>query len=428
MDYLLDIRNAFNQTYVKSQFVFDNGLIHETVVDVGFRLHGFSTRICNKKSWAIAFDDFGHKSREWYSMTDMKLNGERTDPTMTREPMSFDVYRSLNIPTSRGSYVELWVNDVHHGLYFMFEDVDTIFLHSRLGSHKGQLYKCRSGASLDYLGPDPATYRDLTSPYLNQTWHKYELDSSPQTGDYDDIVSLVTAINATSDDAFIAQLDARFDTDLFVRSMIVEILLAQVDAYAYNGNNFRLYHHTKTGKVEWLPFDFDVSQGSCVEFPKDPIDPWVRDWANQDIYSYGSFSGQSVCGGIRPLITRMMRVPFYRTQLTEYFRRMLFNGGPLDVDPSIVPSGCATGQLSDDDAPLFRRMFQHKALIAHPHARDVWLQQVDNTWAASEFETGFCHPVAHIIPKGHVTDTIIRWGLVQYYLDRVASARKQLDP
>jgi len=418
---LLTPINAFNQTYVKAHVVFTNNHVHFALDDAGFRLHGFSTRLSCKKSWSLSFDKF-KKGRRMYGLPGIKLNGERTDPTMVRETVSMDAYRAMNIPAPRGSYAEVYVNDVYSGLYIMIEDVDKAFLDGRVGENKGQLYKCRSGAPLDYRGPDPKTYENMVSSYLNQTWHLYELDSKPQPGDYYDIVTLVTAINASSTQTFIEKVSAVFDMDLYVRSMVLEVALAQVDGYAYNGNNYRLYH--ARDKMLWLPFDFDVSQGSCVNFP--PGDPWSRDWAHQNVYSWGSFSDQSICGGLRPLMVRMINTPFFRNMFTSYFHKLLSRS--LGINPDLAPRGCTQGALGKyDDSPLYQRIFAMKALIEGAHARDTWLM-LDNWWQKEDFELGFCHPVSRYVPKDKTSVPIIRWGLVEFFRERVRSAKQQLDP
>lgn len=71
-----------------------------------FRLHGFSTRLSSKKSWALSFDKF-NKGRTIYGLAGLKLNGERTDPTVVREATSLDIYRAMSIPAARGSYAEV---------------------------------------------------------------------------------------------------------------------------------------------------------------------------------------------------------------------------------------------------------------------------------------------------------------------------------
>ncbi|KAJ4458799.1 putative Spore coat protein H [Paratrimastix pyriformis] len=400
---LLQPENAFNQSYVRAKCVLENNNIHFSIDDAGFRLHGFSTRLSSKKSWALSFDKF-NKGRLLYGLTGLKLNGERTDPTVTREVMALDVYRAMSIPTPRVSYAEVWVNSVYHGLYLMMEDVDEVFLAGHMGSTSGQLYKCRSGASLDFRGTDPQDYEGQTSYYLNQTWHLYELDSKPQKGDYADVAKLATAINASTPAVFIEQVDGLFGMDGFVRSMVLEVALAQVDAYAYNGNNFRLYHHTD-GKVYWLPFDFDVSQGSCVEFP--PGDPWTRDWAHQNVYSWGYFSDQSICGGHRPLMTRMLETPVFRQKFNAYFHKLLST--TLSIRPDLMPRQCAPAGVTDyDSSPLYQRMFATKALISGAHARDQFLL-LDNNWTQADFEQGFCNPTVHTVPATGAKDTLVRW-------------------
>ncbi len=53
------------------------------------------------------------------------------------------------------SFATLWVNDVWMGVYNLVEDVDSVFLKSRFGESKGNIYKAGGGgSSMAYLGPD----------------------------------------------------------------------------------------------------------------------------------------------------------------------------------------------------------------------------------------------------------------------------------
>lgn len=66
---------------------------------------------------------------------------------------------SMNVPASRASFAGVWINGVYMGLYIMIEDEDKKFLDDMVGDSDGNLYKCRIGASLQYLGPNPDTYK-----------------------------------------------------------------------------------------------------------------------------------------------------------------------------------------------------------------------------------------------------------------------------
>ena len=71
----------------------------------------------------------------------MNFNNGWSDPTFIRETLAYELFEQMGIPTPRTSFVDLWVNDTHLGLYTMVEQVDKTFLSNHFDDNSGNLYK-----------------------------------------------------------------------------------------------------------------------------------------------------------------------------------------------------------------------------------------------------------------------------------------------
>jgi len=53
----------------------------------------------------------------------------------------YELFRQMDIPTPRTSFVDLWVNDTHLGLYTMVEAIDKTLIDNNFADNTGNLYK-----------------------------------------------------------------------------------------------------------------------------------------------------------------------------------------------------------------------------------------------------------------------------------------------
>ncbi len=283
-------------------FVFDNGTIHDTVHDIGFRLRGNTSRQSAKKSFKVSFNTF-ESGRKYYGIEKMNLNGEHNDPTVARSKMSWDLCRQARIPASRSSHVEVYINDDYYGLYINVEHVDEEFVDKRFNNNDGNLYKCLWPADLNYLGEDPDLYK------FDQGGRRaYELKINEEADDYSDLAYFIDVINNTPLDDLPCELEAIFNVQDYLRIMAMDVFTANWDGYIWNKNNFYLYHNTETGKLEYIPYDLDNTYG---------IDWFSIDWGERDIYQWDKD------GEYRPLYERLMQVQKYRDWYSYYFGQMM---------------------------------------------------------------------------------------------------------
>ena len=135
-------KNPGAEEYVRADFWFDDKL----VPDVAVRPKGNSSLMSVARSgterMSLKVDfNFFNSARTFYGLKKVNLNNGFSDPTLIREVLSYDLFEQMGLPTPRSSFVDLWVNDIHLGLYTMVEQIDKTFLSNNFADANGNLYK-----------------------------------------------------------------------------------------------------------------------------------------------------------------------------------------------------------------------------------------------------------------------------------------------
>ena len=301
LDMILDPDNAESDHEYPAVFIFDNGTITDTVGNVGFRLRGNTSRHALKKSFKVSFNTF-ERGRKYYGLEKLNLNGEHNDPSIIRSKLCWDIFKAMQVTSSRANHVRLYINDVYYGLYINVEHIDENFVNYYFGNNDGNLYKCLWPADLDYLGDDPDLYK-LT----NGDRRVYELKTNKELDDYSDLSDLIASLNLLPD-ALFTEFEKSFDVDGYLRILAVDVAVGSWDDYWYLKNNYYLYNNPESGLFEFIPYDYDNTFG---------ID-WVGpDWGTRDIYNWGNDTE------VRPLANRILAVQEYRDRYSYYLNKLM---------------------------------------------------------------------------------------------------------
>lgn len=288
-------------------FEFNNGSIHDTVDNIGFRLRGNTSRQSAKKSFKVSFNTF-ESGRKYYGLEKMNLNGEHNDPTVARSKISWDLCRSIGIPAPRSNYHKVYINGDYYGLYINVEHIDEEFVDKRYDNQDGNLYKCLWPADLNYLGSNPDLYK------FDQGGRRaYALKTNTELDDYSDIAHFIDVLNNTPIDDLACELEKIFNVQDYLKVAAMDVFIANWDGYIWNKNNFYLYHNTETGKIEYIPYDLDNTYG---------IDWFGENWAERNIYNWDK------SGEYRPLYERLMEVPKYKDWFSYYFSQIMDTMSP----------------------------------------------------------------------------------------------------
>src|SRR6185295_16948385 len=182
------------------------------------------------------------------------------------------------------------------------EVIDEEFIKSRFGNNYGNLYKCLYPADLGYISSNADDYK-LTSGDRRV----YDLQTNTAADDYSDLAAFISMLHFTSDTDFPAELEKVFDVNSFLRDYAVDVATGDWDNYAYNTNNYYLYHNPVTGKWTYLTYDTDNTFG---------IDWFGIDWGTRNIYNWAASGANPV------LIQRIMNVPEYVSRFTFFTRQL----------------------------------------------------------------------------------------------------------
>ncbi|MDZ7264390.1 MAG: CotH kinase family protein, partial [candidate division KSB1 bacterium] len=378
LNFLLDPSNAHSDSLFPATFVYKNAAIAgDSVLLVGVRLRGNTSRFSAKKSFKVDFNHFV-PGRKFYDLEKMNLNGEHNDPSIMRSKLCWDLFQQIRVPASRANYVRLYINDKYFGLYMNVEHVDDEFVQKRFGNQNGNLYKCLYPADLVYLGADQQPYKKFHGDR-----QAYELMTNKDQNDYSDLVHFIDVVNNTPAARFKTELEKVFNVDNFLKWLALNVLVGSWDDYWYLKNNYYLYHNTATDKFEFIPYDYDNTYG---------ID-WVgSDWATRNIYRWGNMQEK------RPLVTRIMELPEYRYRYTLYLETFMNN------------EFCFEAQQP--------RIDQLKAMITPAVAADSF-RILDWDFSISDFHQSFETSVP--TKYNHVP-----YGIKPYIKLRIASATAQL--
>ncbi|KAF0200885.1 MAG: hypothetical protein FD170_3166 [Bacteroidetes bacterium] len=286
----------------RAVFVFNNGNVHDTIHDIGFRLRGNTSRYSQKKSFKVSFNTF-ISGRKYHGVEKLNLNGEHNDPSITRAKLCWNIFRESNIVSPRSSHTEVYINGNYHGLYINVEHIDEEFVKTYFGNNDGNLYKCLWPADLTYRGADPDLYK-----FTSGDRRTYELKINEEEDDYSDLAEFIDILNNTPITQLPCELEKVFNVQDYLKIAAIDVLTANWDGYIYNKNNFYLYKNTGTGLFEYIPYDVDNTFG---------IDWFGIDWASRDIYNWAHSSEP------RPLFTRLMQVAEYKAQYTYYLKQAI---------------------------------------------------------------------------------------------------------
>ena len=220
-----------------------------TLDDVAFRTKGNSSlqSVAQMNSTRYSFKvdmNYYVDGQKLMGMKKINLNNNYKDPSYMRERIAYDMMRSLDIPTPRLSYVNLYINDSLHGLYTLVEQVDSEFLEENFDNPDGDLYKPDgTGSDLLWRGTNFASYSGV------------ELKTNEETSDNAAFINMVNELNNGSD------LESIINVDGVLRYLAVSTALSNLDSYQGSlAHNYYIYE--QDGVFSIIPWDLNESFGT----------------------------------------------------------------------------------------------------------------------------------------------------------------------
>ncbi|KAI8073053.1 coth protein-domain-containing protein [Gongronella butleri] len=203
------------------------------------------------------------QSWKWQLPQGQRLNGRdffklrhmEEDPTQIREKLYADILRAMGVAANQANMVRLFINGEGMGTFNMLDDIPN-YSHIIANFYGGEpqdpakigpLYDGASGASFrddqdNYSAflPAPGTKDDKT---LLQTLAKTLAKVNPQN------------------DADWEKVDKLFNTDQFMRYMVMEYLAGHWDGYWQEQTNIGAFLSKADNRVYYLGQDFDATFG-----------------------------------------------------------------------------------------------------------------------------------------------------------------------
>jgi hypothetical protein len=290
---------------IRANFIFDDGTRRDTLLNVGFRLRGNTSRTAKKKSFKVKFNAYT-SGRKYQGVKEVNLNSNYNDPTLVREKLYYDVWNRFGLTNRRVNFCKVYLNGGYYGLYTNIEELDDEWAKRVFGVDTGNLYKCTWPADLKYLGTSQTAYKNIMH---DATTRAYDLKINELRDDYSDLVKLCSTYNVAAQADIPRVLPQVLDVDGLLKGYAVEIMCGHWDDYAYNKNNYFLYNNPRSGVFQFMSYDADNTFG---------ID-WVgKDWAVRDINAWHTAANS-------PLLDKVLKTPFYKNRLNQHVKSLMDN-------------------------------------------------------------------------------------------------------
>lgn len=248
-DYQLDTAKNGYEGYIIAQWVKINGVQFDSV---GVKYKGNSSYSANqvKNPFHIELDHV-RPNQAYQGYTDVKLGNGKSDPSMIREALSYDILKNY-ADCPKANFARVTVNGTYLGLYTNAESINKAFCADRFFSSDGTLVKCNpetaggpsSGKSnLKYTSADTTTY-----------YTSYEVKSDYGWQELVELCDSVTN-NATN-------LHKIMDIDRAIWMLAFNNVLVNLDSYSGTFvQNYYLYKdlNHRFAAVNW---DLNMSFGS----------------------------------------------------------------------------------------------------------------------------------------------------------------------
>jgi spore coat protein CotH len=263
LDGSLDYTSVDNPMFVPSELFYNGTEWYK----VGVRFKGNSSLYSannGKLPFKLDFDEFEDtyeeiKNQRFYGFKQLSLKNNYNDESEMHEVVANELFRDFGLISAHCAFYELYINiddgtegsddesnDIYYGLYTLVEEVDDTVIKTQYGddNDSGNLYKPDG---------DAATF-------ASGTYDEDEFGLQTDDESYTDVLALYDAVNnssqTVSSDAWIDEVDAVFDVDIFLKWLAANTVMQNWDTYGVMSQNFFLYSNpSNANKLEWIPWD-----------------------------------------------------------------------------------------------------------------------------------------------------------------------------
>ena len=256
-----------NPIWVPSEFYFNGKQWYQ----VGVRFKGNSTiRFSwNRGIWKIPlkldFDEFEDdypqiNNQRFYGFKQLSMSSNAMDPSLLREKVSADIFRSAGIPAAQTAFYRVYLDHGNGpefwGIYTCVEEVDDTVIESQFISDDGNLYKPKGRGATFAKG-------SFTEASFAKHTNEGDLNWSDILNLFDVLHSSERLIEPT---VWRSKLESIFRTDIFLKWLAINTTIQNWDSYGKMSQNYYLYNDPETLKLTWLPWDHNEAMINAGQF------------------------------------------------------------------------------------------------------------------------------------------------------------------
>lgn len=207
-----------------------------------------------KLSFKLDFDEFEDDypqidNQRFYGFKQLSLKNNFNDQSFLREKIAGDIFRNAGLAGSHTAFYTVYVDHgngpIYFGLYTLVEEVDDTVIETQFPDDEGNLYK-----------PD-GDGASFASGTFNES--EFVKESNEEQADWSDIQNLYSALHAsnrtTDAETWRTNLEAVFDTDIFLKYLAVNTVIQNWDTYGRMTHNYFLYNNPENNLLTWIPWD-----------------------------------------------------------------------------------------------------------------------------------------------------------------------------
>lgn len=207
-----------------------------------------------KLSFKLDFDEFEDDypqidNQRFYGFKQLSLKNNFNDQSFLREKVAGDIFKNAGLAGSHTAFYTVYVDHgngpIYFGLYTLVEEVDDTVIETQFPNDEGNLYK-----------PD-GDGASFASGTFNES--EFVKESNEAQADWSDIQNLYSALHAsnrtTDAETWRANLEAVFDTDIFLKYLAVNTVIQNWDTYGRMTHNYFLYNNPENNLLTWIPWD-----------------------------------------------------------------------------------------------------------------------------------------------------------------------------
>lgn len=236
-------KDIWSEDYIDAKLMID-----EQKHNIKMTFRGHHIRNYRKKSYDILF----LKPFLQGSIKAVHLNGEYKDPSLIRNKLSMDFFKSIGVLAPETEHVLLYINGMFNGVYLQLESFNQDSLKKRNLPHGPIFYAINNDANFSLLTAEGDPKPSLDEGYSQKCGTE---------DDYQFLLEFLVKINTLSDLEFNRQIGNVLNVEKYLRWLAGAICTQNFDGFVHN---YALYRNSQTGKFEISPWDYDGTWGRDV--------------------------------------------------------------------------------------------------------------------------------------------------------------------